>query len=111
MAKHTIVEITDDIDGSQGAEEVAFSFRGTDYTIDLGTKNLAAFEKALKPYLAAASKVGKARSSSTRPTPKKPQKAVDQAAVREWARNAGIDVATRGRIPKSVVDEYNAATR
>jgi hypothetical protein len=48
-----MIEITDDLDGSKDAEEVSFSFRGTDDTIALGKKNLAAFEKALRPYLKA----------------------------------------------------------
>ena len=66
MAKATIIEIINDLDNSKNAEEVSFSFRGTDYTVDLGKKNLAALEKALKPYIEATSRVSKgpARTAS-----------------------------------------------
>ena len=120
MAKTTITQITDDLDGSKDAEEVSFSFRGTDYTIDLSKKNQAAMEKALKPYLDAASKPAK-RSSSTaaKRTATKPKAAArkpsrstrrqDLAAVRDWARANNIDVSDKGRIPRNVMDQYAAA--
>ena len=38
MAKTTIIQITDDLDGSKDAKEVSFSFQGADYTIDLSKK-------------------------------------------------------------------------
>ena len=107
MAKTTIIQITDDLDGSKGAREVSFSFEGADYVIDLGKKNLAAFEKALKPYIDAATKVSK-RSGKTRRAVKTGAGA-DHAAVRQWAKSTGIKVSERGRIPKSVLDKYVAA--
>jgi hypothetical protein len=73
MARITITQITDDIDGSRRAEEVAFSFMGTDYTIDLSKKNRAAFEKAVKPFIEAGTEVsrrarpGSSSRASTRP--------------------------------------------
>lgn len=38
MARETVIHITDDIDGSKGAEEVSFAYQGTEYRIDLGKK-------------------------------------------------------------------------
>ena len=120
MAKTTITQITDDLDGSRDAEEVSFSFRGIDYTIDLSKKNQTAMEKALKPYLDAASKPAK-RSSSTaaKRTGTKPKAAArkssrsttrqDLAAVRDWARANNIDVSDKGRISRNVMDQYAAA--
>jgi hypothetical protein len=29
-------------------------------------------------------------------------------AVREWAKSKGIDVSDRGRIPRSVIEQYEA---
>ena len=73
MAKTTIIQITDDLDGSTDAQEVSFSFQGSDYTIDLAKKNLAAFEKALKPYIDRATRVSKGSSrASDRPDPHPP---------------------------------------
>ena len=111
MAKTVVM--TDDLDGSASAETVEFSFGGTDYTIDLSKKNRTAFEKVLKPYIAAAQKTsrsgrrsgpggrgrGRSRSGSSR----------DLSAVREWAGQNGYTVSSRGRIPQAVTDAYNAA--
>ncbi len=108
MAKTTITEITDDLDGSKNAEEVPFSFRGTDYTIDLGRKNLAALEKALKPYIEAGSRVSKGPTRKRRST-RAAGAAPDLTAIREWARDAGVEVSARGRIPKAVREQYDAA--
>lgn len=109
MAKTTTTHITDDMDGSDGATEIAFSYQGTGYTIDLGKKNAAAFEKALKPYLKAATKVDgrpstrRSRSSSSA-GPRK-----DLKEIREWARGRGIEVSDRGRVSSAVVEQYDAA--
>lgn len=111
MAKQTIVQITDDIDGSKDAQEVAFSFRGTEYKIDLAKRNLAAFEKAMKPYIEAATKVSRGSARARRATKPGSAKAQtrDTAAIREWAKGAGIELSGRGRIPNSVVEQYEAA--
>ena len=90
------------------AAEVRFSFQGTDYVIDLGKKNLAAFEKALKPYIGAATKVSTGSGKSRR-TSKSSSTGQNRAAVREWAKSAGIDVSSRGRIPNAVLEQYQAA--
>jgi hypothetical protein len=108
MAKTTIIEITDDLDGSKNAEEVSFSFRGTDYTVDLGKRNLAALEKALKPYIEAASRVSKGPARKRRST-KAADTGSDLTAIRAWAKDAGIELSARGRIPKAVREQYDAA--
>jgi hypothetical protein len=36
--------------------------------------------------------------------------AVDAVAVRDWARENGIDVKDRGRVPADIVAKYQAAT-
>jgi hypothetical protein len=109
VAKTTVTHITDDIDGSKDATEIAFSFDGVDYTIDLSKKNAAAMTKALKPYLDAATKVSGRSTRSRHPRGSKasaPRK--DLAAVREWARGQGIEVSDRGRVPSSVIEKYDA---
>ena len=112
MAKTTIVHVTDDLDGSKDATEVAFSFSGVDYTIDLSKKNAAAMEKALKPYLDAATKVSGRGASSNQTARKKSRSGAprkDYAAIREWARGQGIEVSERGRVPAAVTEQYEAA--
>ncbi len=105
MAKTTVTNITDDLDGTANAEEVSFSFGGVDYTIDLAKKNRSAMEKALKPYLEAATRQTR-RSGRKKAVSSSRQ---DLGAVREWARGQGIEVSNRGRIPASVLEQYDAA--
>ena len=112
MAKNTTVTVTDDIDGSSGAEEVSFSYKGTAYTIDLSKRNASAFDKALKPYLEAATKVS-VRTAATRgrrPSVRAAAKG-DVTAIRAWAAETGHKVNARGRIPKTVLDAYEASAK
>lgn len=101
MARQTVVQVLDDIDGTANASEVSFSFDGVDYTIDLAKKNRAAMEKALRPYLASATKV-------SRRSPRRKNATPDLTKVRQWAKEQGIDVAPRGRVAQSVIDQYQS---
>lgn len=65
MAKETIVQVIDDIDGSKNAEEVSFAYQGIEYTIDLSKKNRTALERALKPYIEAGTKKSRRNARST----------------------------------------------
>lgn len=105
MARTTITQITDDLDGSKDATEVRFAYDGVEYVVDLSKKNRIALEKALQPYLDVATKVS--RRSSRRLQPKNAPR--DLQAIRAWAAAQGIKVSERGRIAQSVVDEYDAA--
>ena len=66
MAKTMIVTTTDDIDGSKGAQTVAFTFDGTSYEIDLSKKNATALAKALQPYIDAGRKMRGASGAGRR---------------------------------------------
>jgi len=111
MAKTTIVQVSDDLDGSANASEVRFAYEGTEYAIDLSNKNRKALEKALRPYVEAGTKVSGRRSVATRPARPKNSgnSAVDLAAVRAWAKENGHQVSDRGRLPKAVLDAYSAS--
>jgi len=109
VAKRTVVEIFDDIDGTpleEDGETISFALDGVEYTIDLNKKNARDFRKKIEPYVANATRVGgrKRRGSppgvSGSPTSKE---------IREWAISAGYEVPARGRMPQSLVDEYTAA--
>jgi hypothetical protein len=106
MARTTVTQITDDLDGSKDAQEVSFAFDGTQYTIDLSKKNRAAFEKALQPYIEAGAKTSKRTSSSSR---RSSSSRKDYSAIRTWAKSQGLEVSDRGRLPRSVVELYEAA--
>ena len=105
MATITITQITDDLDGSKDAKSYSFSWQGTAYSIDLNNKNFKALDKLLQPYIEAATKV--TRRSSGRRTATAARK--DAPSVREWAKRQGLEVSGRGRIPKAIVEQYEAA--
>jgi hypothetical protein len=109
MAKQTTVTVTDDLDGSANAKEVTFSLNGESWAIDLSAKNRKALEKALKPYIAKATKQRRGRSepASRKTAVRGPRK--DLAAVREWAQSNGHQVSDRGRISAAVQEAYDAA--
>jgi hypothetical protein len=109
MAKRTIttIELTDDVDGGKAERTVAFGFDGANYEIDLSKKNAAAFEKALRPYVDAARKLG--RSNSRRVRRGASAASRDLSAVRAWARANGHAVSDRGRVPAAVLEAYDSA--
>lgn len=70
MAKTVIVKLTDDLDGSEAEETVAFSVDGKAYEIDLSAANAAAFRKDLDKYLSKARPVGRRAAAATAGQPK-----------------------------------------
>ena len=108
MASRTITTLTDDIDGDDAVETVAFSFKGTQYEIDLSKKNVDKMVKALQPYTSAARRSGGRRSGAGRTTSGGADR--DQLAkIREWARANGHTVSDRGRISADVQAAYDKA--
>ena len=85
-----------------------FGLGGTEYEIDLSTKNATAFRRRFAPYIEHARKTGRGqrrrpgRSASSRE---------HSGNIRAWAKEHGIAVSDRGRIPASVAEQYDAATR
>ena len=51
MAKTVSVVITDDLDGSPGAETATFSLGGQSYEIDLSVANLARLKEFLRAFM------------------------------------------------------------
>ena len=110
MAKTTITQITDDIDGSADAQTVQFAYDGSSYEIDLAKKNRAAFDKAMKPWLEAATKTS-SRGRRSRAAAGRSGGTPGLAAVRAWATQNGYQVSDRGRLSKAVLDAYREAHR
>lgn len=106
MAKKTFVELIDDIDGSKADTTVRFSWQGGAYEIDLSKKNAKAFEAAVEPYLAKATRVTSGRAGRR---PASRGKGGDLSAVRSWAAANGYELATRGRIPATILEAYQAS--
>ncbi len=109
MAQKVVVELSDDLNGSQADETVTFALDGGSYEIDLNSKNAAALREILAPYASAGRKQGGARRGAKRVAVAKDSNRPDPGAVRAWAESQGIEVASRGRVPADVIVKFQAA--
>ena len=107
MAKSVSVVVSDDLDGSEGAETVTFAVDGVSYEIDLSEKNRAKLEKAFAPYIQHGRRVTLRRRRPATATSAGPR--IDRAAVRAWAKQQGLHVSERGRISAEVMERYEAS--
>ena len=105
MAQKVTVSLEDDLTGGPAKQTVRFAFDGTDYEIDLNAKNAAAFGKQLAPYLEHARRAGRSQPRRAGRTGR--QRSGD---IRAWAKEQGLAVSERGRIPASVLEQYHAAS-
>ncbi len=112
MAQKTIVQLTDDLDGSEAVETITFALDGVSYEIDLNQKNASKLRKALEPFAGAGRR--QRRGTGTGPT----RRGValrgtgdgpSPVLVRSWAESQGIEVAARGRVPAEIIEKYRAA--
>jgi len=116
MARKTLVQLVDDLDGSPIAEgegrTVAITLDGASYELDLSTEHADELDGLLQPYLDAARKVGRKSagrpsSSSSSSAPKSDPSELQK--IREWAKENGHAVSDRGRISSVVREAYDAA--
>jgi nucleoid-associated protein Lsr2 len=108
MAQKISVALEDDLDGGPADETVRFGLGGAEYEIDLTTKNAAAFRQKLAPFIEHARKAGRGPRRRPGRTAASRERS---GGIRAWAKAHGIAVSDRGRIPVSVVDQYEAATK
>ena len=108
MAQKVQTLYIDDIDGSEAAGTVRFGLDGTDYEIDLNPAHTDELHAALRTYIDHARKVG--GTSRRAPRGRRSASAIDTTAVRTWAREQGIDIKDRGRVPADIVTRYQAET-
>jgi len=117
MARQVITTLIDDLDGKPADRTIEFGLDGTNYTIDLSDANAGKLRKALDPFIAAGTRVG--RGGSGRVAGRQGGRSAagrgvasdrDQnRAIREWAARNGYEVSERGRIPQNMADAYHAA--
>ena len=106
MAQKITVALEDDIDGGPADETVRFGLGGTEYEIDLSKKNANAFRRQLAPFIGHARKAGRGPRRRPGRTASSRERSAD---IRAWAKDQGITVSDRGRIPASVAEQYEAA--
>lgn len=108
MAQRVEVVLVDDLDGGPAEETVQFSLDGVSYEIDLNGDNAAALRDAMAVYVGHARRVG-GRRASGRSSARRSGGTSETAAIRAWAREQGLPVNERGRVPGDIVAQYEAA--
>jgi hypothetical protein len=106
MAKRVESYLVDDFDGSKPAETVSFGFKGDNYEIDLAEHNAREFEKDLARYIEAGRRVAGRNGRNGRRSEQRHQKL---QAARVWLRQQGHDISDRGRIPRNLLQKFEAA--
>ncbi|MEU9174211.1 Lsr2 family protein [Streptomyces sp. NPDC048420] len=109
MAQKVQVLLVDDLDGGEADETVTFALDGKTYEIDLTTANADKLRGLLDPYVKGGRRTG-GRASGGRG---KARAAVggsqDTAQIRAWAKENGMEVNDRGRVPASIREAYEKA--
>ncbi|GAA1890209.1 histone-like nucleoid-structuring protein Lsr2 [Williamsia serinedens] len=117
MAQTVNTIYVDDLDGTEIAADqattVAWSWRGVDYEFDTSADRLAGLESGDRAItvaqLLAASRRVSGRRAAVRPVGGSRPGNADAAEIRSWARDNGIQVPDRGRIPAPIRASYLAA--
>jgi hypothetical protein len=112
MAQKVNVQLVDDLDGSTAESTVEFGLDGVHYAIDLSSDNSAQLRDAVAAYVARAKRTGGRKRRGGRPSDTTGASRADRKrtqAIREWAREQGMDVSDRGRIPADLVQAYDNA--
>ncbi|MFF9490172.1 Lsr2 family protein [Streptomyces sp. NPDC014676] len=110
MAQKIVTVYTDDLTGAE-SDEVAthtFSLNGVHYEIDLTPENYDKLDAALRPFIENGRKLGRTKGTS-RIRNKGAAQGPSAEEVRAWARGNGFAVNARGRVPKEVLDAFDAA--
>ena len=90
----------------ESKETVSFSFEGTAYEIDVCTAHAKELHDKFGAYTGHARRAGtggRRRRARTGPGRER------SAEIRAWARQHGHKVSERGRIPATIIQEYEAA--
>ncbi|GAA0354531.1 Lsr2 family protein [Actinoallomurus spadix] len=105
MAEQVIKRLIDDLDGSEADETVSFAIDGIDYEIDLSAENAGILRDRLSQFVEHGRRAGGVR----RPRGRAASSRQRSADIRAWAKARGIEVSERGRIPATVIEEYERA--
>ena len=108
MAIKLITILEDDLDGTDAAETISFGLDGQSYEIDLNSNHAEELRNTLSRYTAA----GRKQTSARRRTGLQVRPAVNKTgAVRQWAKEQGLEVSARGRIQAEILTKYENAHR
>lgn len=106
MAQKVQIILEDDLSGGVATGTVAFALEGVSYEIDLSDDNAARLRAAMAPWIGHARRVSGRRGAGG----KKAKGGGDSATeIRAWARQQGLEVSARGRVPSEVRQAYERA--
>jgi hypothetical protein len=106
--KVQVILLCDLDDGNVDAQEtLLFSLGNNAYEVDVCAKHAQQIRDGLEPFAAHARKTGAASNGRRRQRPATDRQ--QTASIRSWAKDRGIEVNDRGRIPASVIREYEDA--
>lgn len=110
MARKVRVHLLDDIDGSPADETVTFALDGITYHIDVTSARAQQLRASLEQFVGSARKLGRGHSVMAtrlhRPAARPRGDRAQNQAVRDWAKRNGVELSNRGRIPRSILDQY-----
>jgi len=110
MAQKVQTLFIDDLDGSEAEGTVRFGLDGVEYEIDLSAEHSRELRDALARYVGAARRVGGSARRPARSRRRGSAGGPNPTEVREWAKEQGIEVKDRGRVPAELVVKFKAAT-
>jgi Lsr2 len=110
MAQRIQAYFIDDLDGSEAEGTVRFGLDGAEYEIDLSTAHVKQLRDTFEPYTQAGRRSTGAGPRRARRERNAPAGRPSSTEVRTWAREQGIEVKDRGRIPAEVIAKFRAAT-
>lgn len=106
MGRRTEVVMTDDLDPEQTADEtLRVALDDVTVELDLTSENAARLRETLQPWLAAGRRVRVRRRRAA-----SEERGMNMAA-RAWAQAQGIEVSEKGRVPKEVKRQFQAAQK
>lgn len=119
MAQRVQVLLVCDLHGDDtpGTETISFSVDGGAYEIDACDAHAADLRDAFAPFVGAARRAGggAGRSSGRRGSSGRVSRGgvggdrQRTADIRGWARNQGLKVPDRGRLPGAIIEQYESA--
>ena len=99
--------LIDDIDGSEAAETVSFALDGINYDMELSAENAEKLRGELANWIKNSRRVSGRLSRGRRGSYTRVSS--NSSTIREWARANGYTVNERGRLPKEIIDAFEAA--
>lgn len=108
MAQRVQVILIDDVSGGDATESIEFALDGVAYEIDLNDENAARLREELAPWIGQARRSGGRRQTRRRGASSSGP-SEDLSKIREWGRENGFKVSSRGRVSQDLRDAYAAA--